>query len=461
MELTNAHFLVVGLGISGLAVTRFLTSRGATAAVTDRRRAGEIGDRVREVREMGATTALGGHDPPLLDGVDGIILSPGVPHTLPFLEAARKKGIEVIGEIELAARFIQTPMVAVTGTNGKTTTTEWIGEMLRRSGRRVFVGGNIGAPLIGFVDREETADTAVVELSSFQLDTIQRFRPDVGVLLNISPDHLDRYADMAAYARSKVRIFENQRSGDVAVLNGADSWSGSLSGWIPATVTRRTFRSDGGAADAEVRDGAPPLPPRLMVRGMDGDEATFDLSGVKPAGRHNRENLAAAALAALHSGATPDGVQAAIDRFQGPGHRLAHVATIDGVRFYNDSKATNVDAVARALTAFDAPILLIMGGRTKGGGFKALAGPVRERVKGLFLLGEAAGALKADLGDLVPTRKTATMDEAVREAFRAARPGDVVLLSPACASFDQYASYAERGEDFCRCVSGQTPFRDR
>ncbi len=454
--MSGKRFLVVGMGVSGVAVTRFLTARGAEATVTDRREAGEIGDAVREVREMGAATALGGHDLALLDGIDAVILSPGVPHTLPFLETARSRGIEVLGEIELAARSIRTPMIAVTGTNGKTTTTEWIGEMLRRSGKNVFVGGNIGAPLIGFVDEGEPAETAVVELSSFQLDTIQRFRPDVAVLLNITPDHLDRYADMDAYRRSKARIFENQQEGDVAILNGADSGIVSLAGRMPEGVIRRFFRSDGAAADGGIRDG------ELVVRNPRGEgEIRFDLSRMRLAGRHNLENLAAAALAALHGGASPSGIQSAIDRFEGLGHRLMHVATIEGVRFYDDSKATNVDAAARALEAFDEPILLIMGGRTKGGGFCSLADPVRERVKGLFLLGEAADRLEADLGGLAPIRRTASMDEAVRAAFLAADPGDVVLLSPACASFDMYTSYARRGEDFCRCVTEQTPFRGR
>ena len=460
-RIAGKHFLVVGLGISGLAATRFLRARGAAATVTDRRKAEEIGDAVREVREMGAATALGGHDTALLNGIDAVVLSPGVPHTIPFLETARERGIEVIGEIELAARFLQVPMAAVTGTNGKTTTTEWIGEMLRRSGKHVFVGGNIGAPLIGLAHDGDRVDAAVVELSSFQLDTIRTFRPHVAALLNITPDHLDRYDDMDAYARSKARIFENQRTGDAAIFNGADPRIGSIADRIPAGATRRTFRSDGGPADAVICAGAKHLSPRLVIQGTDGDEIPFDLSGVKLAGRHNLENLAAAALAALHAGATPSGIQAAIDGFRGLVHRLTPVAEIDGVRFYDDSKATNVDAAARALEAFHSPILLIMGGRTKGGGFKSLADAVEKRVKGLFLMGEAAGMLKADLGDRVPTRTAADMDDAVRAAFRAAGPGDVVLLSPACASFDRYASYAQRGEDFHRCVSELKPSGDR
>ncbi len=467
MEIRGNHFLVAGLGVSGLAVTRFLTTRGGRVTVTDRRGEDEIGDAVREIRAMGAATALGGHDPGILGNagaVSGVILSPGVPHTLPFLASARDRGIEVMGEIELAARFIETPLAAVTGTNGKTTTTEWIGEMLRRSGRTVFVGGNIGTPLIGFADAGQPAGIAVVELSSFQLDTIQRFRPNVAVLLNITADHLDRYPDMAAYARSKARIFENQQEGDAAVLNGTDARTAALAEVIPAGVDRMFFRSDGSAADAGIRSGAKNAASLLVIRRPDGEELTFDLSrsGAKnaaplPPGRHNLENLAAAALAALCMGAVPSGIQAAINEFKAPDHRLTHVATIDGVRFYDDSKATNVDAVARALDAFDAPILLIMGGRTKGGGFRTLADAVRKKVKGLFLMGEAADVLKGDLGDRVPTRMTESMDEAVQEAFRTADPGDVVLLSPACASFDMYASYAQRGEDFRRCVIEQTP----
>jgi UDP-N-acetylmuramoylalanine--D-glutamate ligase len=463
-RIAGRHFLVVGLGVSGLAAARFLTAREGRVTAIDRGKDAEIGAAVRTVREMGAATVLGGHDPGILDDVgpvDGIILSPGVPHTLPFLETARDRGIDVMGEIELAGRFIRTPMAAVTGTNGKTTATEWIGEMLRRSGKTVFVGGNIGAPLIGFVHEGEPAETAVVELSSFQLDTIDRFRPEAAALLNITPDHLDRYADMEAYVRSKARIFENQRKGDAAVLNAADPRVAALADVIPPGVKRLFFRSDGAASDAAVRAEAERGSPLLAVRGDVDGETVFDLSGLRLAGRHNLENLAAAVLIARRMGAAAAGIQSAIDEFKGLGHRLMHVATIGGVRFYDDSKATNVDAAARALEAFDAPILLIMGGRTKGGGFRSLADAVRKRVKGLFLMGEAAHELKADLGDGVPVRMTGSMDEAVGAAFRAAAPGDVVLLSPACASFDMYDSYAQRGEDFCRCVSKQTPFRGR
>lgn len=439
VEIKNRHFLVVGLGISGVAATRFLISCGGRVTATDIRSADALCDTVREIQDLGAVTALGGHDPALLDDVDGVIISPGVPHYIPFLSNARDRGVPVIGEIELAARFIKTPVVAVTGTNGKTTVTEWIGDMLRRSGKQVFVGGNIGQPFIGFVQAGQPADVAVLELSSFQLDTIEQFRPDVAVLLNITPDHLDRYPSMDAYAWSKFRIFKNQGPGDAAVLNKADAWTATLAdvaGAIPQGVDRLFFSSQS----------------QFKAR-------------MKLTGRHNLENLAAANLAALLIGATPDGVQESIDNFAGLNHRLTYVATIHGVRFYNDSKATNVDAAARALEAFDAPVLLIMGGRTKGGGFASLAGVVRKRVKGLFLMGEAAETLKADIGCEVPTRMVGSMDEAVREAFSAADSGDVVLLSPACASFDMYASYAQRGEDFCRCVTEQKvtelPSRDR
>ena len=444
MNLAGRDILVVGLARSGIAAARFLARRGARVRATDQAPAERLGPAVAELGALGVELELGGHRPESFTGADLIVISPGVPHRMPLLDAARAAGVPVIGELELAARFIAEPIVAVTGTNGKTTVTELIGAMLAASGRRVFVGGNIGTPLIGYADDGPRAETVVAEVSSFQLDTIETFRPRVGVLLNITDDHLDRYPGFEAYARSKLRLFENQRPADSAVLNTGDAEIRSRAGSIAARVLAFNAPRGDGAA---VVEGS-----TLRLRLPECDDARLELARFRLRGPHNRENAAAAALAALSAGASPDGVQAALDGFAASPHRLETVATVAGVEYVNDSKATNVDAVRRGLESFERPVVLIMGGQDKGGDFRLLADAARARGRALVLVGGARETIRAALGGVLPVHEAADMEDAVRRAAALAAPGDAVLLAPGCASFDRYANYLERGEDFRRAV---------
>jgi UDP-N-acetylmuramoylalanine--D-glutamate ligase len=444
MNLHRKRVLVVGLARTGVAAARFLHRRGATVRATDLSDESRLGPPVAELRAMGVALELGGHRTETFTTAEMIVLSPGVPHTLPALQAARDRGIPVIGEIELAARFIRQPIVAVTGTNGKTTTTELLGAMLAASGQRVFVGGNIGRPLIEYADAPMDAETVIAEVSSFQLDTIETFRPAVGVLLNITADHLDRYPDFEAYVAAKMRLFENQGAQDAAVLNAGDP---VIAAHADSICSRRLFfntSAPGAAADLKDRSLILRLPGRVPVE--------VELAGFRLRGAHNAENATAASLAALAAGASPAGIQAALNAFMPAAHRLETIARIGGVEYVNDSKATNVDAVRRGLACFRSPVVLIMGGVDKGGDFGLLADVVRRRGRGLVLLGASRDALRAALGGLLPTREAASMREAVRAARSLAAAGDAVLLAPGCASFDLYPNYQARGEDFRRAV---------
>ncbi|WP_246804374.1 UDP-N-acetylmuramoyl-L-alanine--D-glutamate ligase [Desulfosarcina cetonica] len=376
---------------------------------------------------------------------DLVVLSPGVPHTQPMLEPAWAAGIPVIGEMELASVFVKAPIIAVTGTNGKTTTTELLGQMLKNSGKRVFVGGNIGTPLIAYADGAHgVADVIVAETSSFQLDTTVSFRPATSVLLNITDDHLDRYAGFSAYAESKWRIFKNQEPEDAAVLNAMDATVVKMMETHALRSRRRLF------SHVPVVQGARIQKDRIAVVENRRTTVVFDLAKCHLVGPHNRENIAAACLAALEHGATLAGIQQTIDTFRGLPHRVETVGFVRGIRFVNDSKATNVDAVKRALECFDGPVVLILGGQNKKGDFNRLKTIVRQRVKTLVALGEARDEIVTALaGD--PQQgviEAGSMEEAVAKALSAAVAGDVVLLSPACASFDMFDNYAHRGECF-------------
>jgi UDP-N-acetylmuramoylalanine--D-glutamate ligase len=460
VEIENKKAVVVGCGKTGRSTATFLARRGARVTVTDAAAASVFKDAAPGLSNLGVALEFGGHRPETFAGADMIIVSPGVSHTIAPLAAARAAGTPVMGEIELAFRFITAPILAVTGTNGKSTVTLLAGEMLKASGLKVFVGGNLGTPLIDSVEADTPPDRIVAEISSFQLDTIDSFRPAVAVLLNITDDHLDRYPDAEAYARSKGKIFMNQGPADTAVINMADP------------VTRRIF--DERCADA-VHE-----PPRRFIYGMDADQEQPEgrkadgrawISGrelwfetpewgvfsvpradIVLSGRHNLENICAAGLAVLAAGGTPEGVTAAVRGFTGLPHRVQHVDTVNGVQYIDDSKATNVDAAARALEAFDNPVVLIMGGRDKGGSYAPLKSRFAGRVRHLVVLGEAAAKIAAELKDAAPITRAATMDAAVLAAGAVAVSGDTVLLSPACSSFDMYESYARRGEDFARAV---------
>ena len=449
LRLDGQRVLVVGLARSGVAAARVAAARGARVTVTDRRAATELAS---AVEQLGAAVqfALGGHDAADFTGADLVVVSPGVPLALPEIQAARRQGVPVLAEVELASRLLPgLPLVAITGTNGKSTTTALAGALLGRD-RRVFVGGNLGTPLCELVLSGEAVDAAVVELSSFQLEGIERLRPAVGAVLNVTPDHLDRYRDLTDYALAKARLFLNQQHGDVAVGNARDALSLALAG-----SSRGALLTFGFGAPARRGARAPERGEELLLSAGEGAPERYLVRARSLRGRHNLENAMAAALCARAMGVPGREVQAALDAFPGLPHRLELVRERQGVEWVNDSKATNVDSTQVGLAAFPAGrphVLLVLGGRGKRAPYAPLRALFPGRVKALLTIGEDAPAIERELSDLAPTESVGTLAAAVRRAAELARPGDVVLLSPACASYDQFRSYEHRGETFRRLV---------
>ena len=451
MELNGKNVLVVGLGASGRATAAFLKHRGAHVTATDTASEEELGNIVGDLQGRGINLELGAHRRQSFETADLVVISPGVPHTIAPIAGARACGVPAIGEVELACRFITEPIVAITGTNGKTTTTSLVGSMLEQSGIDTFVGGNIGAPLIGYVDSDRKAQRVVAEISSFQLDTIETFRPEVAVLLNIADDHLDRYTDFADYARSKVRIFENQTAENTAILNVNDKFINQLTQQIKAHKLFFRHAKESESRD-EILEGALIQKKKISFQSKRFPQAkgAIKKSRINLKGIHNIENAAAAALAAFAAGGSLKGIKAALEEYPGLPHRLEYIGTLDDVSYFNDSKATNTAAVLRALESFHEPVILILGGRNKGGNFLDLKDMISARVKQIIAIGEATEEIIDTLGQLVDIHRAASMQAAIRAGRDSAGPGDVVLLSPACASFDMYESYAQRGEDFRR-----------
>ncbi len=443
-DFRDRNALVVGLGRTGLAVAEFLRRQGARVTITDQLPATDLGAAVDAARKLGCSLKLAGHPAEVFSNAELIVVSPGVPLDLPPLLEAKNKTVPITGELELASRFLRLPVVAISGTNGKTTTTELVGDMLRRSGKRVFVGGNIGNPLITILQAEEGFDVAVVEVSSFQLDSMETFHPQVAVLLNISEDHLDRYDSFADYVASKCRLFANQAVDDTAVVPARDPLIGKH-----CTIRSRqlNFSLTKPSAHAYLESG------KLISRIMPGPKRCYDLRRWQLAGNHNRQNLLAAVLAATCAGGEPGAIQRSIDNFNPLPHRMELTHHWRGIRFYNDSKATNVDSVVRSLESFTAPVILIAGGRDKEGSYAPLTTLVRQRVKMLVLMGEARFRLAKALGKLSCTVVVDDMEAAVQVALDGAAPGDVVLLSPGCSSFDLYENYQARGDHFRSLVT--------
>jgi UDP-N-acetylmuramoylalanine--D-glutamate ligase len=446
MELQQKKVLVVGLARTGVALCRFLAARGARVTVTDQAPPEALEEARREIAGLGVTEALGTalNQPPAWQDSDLIVLSPGVPPELDWLQAARKAGVPVWGELELAGRFIEKPLIAVSGTNGKTTTITLVGEFLQASGRKPLVGGNIGTPAISLLSRQPRADCLVLEVSSFQLDTAPSFHPQAAALLNLTPDHLDRYPSLAAYAASKAGLFRNQRAGDLKVLNADDAALAALDtgpGRVYHFSTRRPLTRGAWLANGSLH---------LKLAGAAIER--FPLSGIRLSGRHNLENVMASLLLSLDAGASPEACRRVLASFRGLPHRLEFVAEVERVEFYDDSKGTNVGAVAVSLGHFSKPVILIAGGRDKDSDFRLLSPLIKERVKALVLLGETRKRLAQTWKDLAPICLVNSMAEAVRRAYDLARPGEVVLLSPACASFDMFKDYAQRGETFQKLV---------
>jgi UDP-N-acetylmuramoylalanine--D-glutamate ligase len=446
MLLKNKHILVVGLGQSGFSVVRYLVREGARVTVSDRKKEADLDPgRVQEMKVLGVKMETGGHTMDTFIGSDQIIVSPGVPLDFAPLVAARERGIPVTGEMDLAVQMISSPIVAVTGTNGKSTVTAFVGALLKNAGHKVFVGGNLGPPLIAYAAAGSPADVAVVEVSSFQLDTMEGFSPLVSVLLNISPDHLDRYPNYEAYVQSKLKIFKNQGSGDFAILNDDDERLSSFAPRPEITVLRYGLKKkDHRLAFSEGKG---------IRAGLPGKESHFfDLQKSSLPGRHNVENMMAAALAGLALNVEPPVIQSTMDQFQGLPHRLELSGRIREVDFYDDSKATNVDAAIRSMSSFDRPIVLIAGGRHKGSDYAPLVRVAEGRVKKAFLMGESKQLMAEAFEGKIPYATAHDMDDAVTKAFCVAKAHDVILLAPACSSFDMFTDYAHRGRAFKEAV---------
>src|SRR5580658_1258762 len=456
MELKDKRVLVVGLGKSGVASALFLKAHGARVTVSDTKSGDELRNEIPSLLDHGITVETGGHGERTFRVQDLIVVSPGVPADLPMLAQARSMGEAVIGEIELAARFLPGPIVAITGSNGKTTTTTLTGEILTAGGIPTRVGGNIGTPAISLADRATRETAIVLEVSSFQLETIQTFRPKVAVVLNVTPDHLDRHRTFEAYVDAKARIFQNQRGDDFAVLNEDDLTCVTMAERTRAQVFWFSRQK-------EVKQGAWVREGNILFRDGRAEAKTSQreimlVSEIPLKGAHNLENALAAVCAGALMGCAPEKIRQAVREFKAVEHRLEFVATIRGVDYYNDSKATNVDATIKALESFPANIHLILGGKDKGSDYTVLNDLLRQRVKRVYTIGVAAGKIESQIGSSksggVEVVHAETLENAVRKANAVAEPGDVVLLAPACASFDQFKNYEHRGQAFKEIVRG-------
>src|SRR6266404_5112214 len=441
MELKNKRVLVVGLARTGVATALFCAARGAAVTATDSRSEAEIGDETAaKLRAANVTLELGGHQENTFLQQDLIIPSPGVPADAPLLQAARAKGVAIWSEIELAYRFRQGKLVGITGSNGKTTTTSLVEHILRSASFPTILAGNIGTPLIACVERMTPETLTVVDLSSFQLELIQSFRTDISVFLNLTPDHLDRHHNLESYAKAKARIFENQREEDFAILNADDP------GTTPLAPTRPHvywFSRKQRAAQGAFLHGDD-----IVFRNEGREEVVLQRQEVPLPGAHNLENALAAIAAARIAGVGAKAIAEGVRSFAGVEHRLEFVREINGIRYYNDSKATNVDATLKALDAFPARILVILGGKDKGSDYTLLQTPLRERAVLALLIGAAADKIESQIAGSVAIERAGTLDHAVEIASQAARSGDIVLLAPACASFDQFQNYEHRGRVF-------------
>ncbi|MGP8174193.1 MAG: UDP-N-acetylmuramoyl-L-alanine--D-glutamate ligase [Terracidiphilus sp.] len=448
MELKGKKVLVVGLGKSGLAAALFLRRRGAQVTVSDIRSAEALAKEIPALIEEGIMVETGGHGLLTFRRQDLIVVSPGVPLDTPELAQVRSFGLPVIGELELAARFLKGRMLAITGSNGKTTTTALVGEILSKAGIPSLVGGNIGVPVVALIDSSTDETWSVLEVSSFQLETTDQFHPAIAVILNITPDHLDRHGSFENYCAAKERIFARQTAEDFLVLNADNERVAEAAARAPAMVYWFSI-------EHTVEQGAWLDNGYVVYRPAKGaaTEQVMPLSEIPLKGAHNVENVLAAVVAARLAGATADSIRQAIESFQAVEHRLEFVARIDGVEYYNDSKATNVDATAKAVAAFDSGIHLILGGKDKGSPYTVLAPLLRERVRAVYTIGSAAAKIESELRGVVSIHSCVTLDNAVGAAAAAARPGEVVLLAPACASFDQFESYEHRGRVFKELVA--------
>jgi len=444
-DLQGKRVLVVGLARTGVAASLFCSARGARVTATDEKPEAELAETAARLRLTGVNLELGAHWPDMVLGQDLIVVSPGVRANLPALELARASGIPVWSEIELAWRFLRGRLVALTGSNGKTTTTSVVSHILQTAGIATLVGGNLGIPLVSLVESSTDSTVTVAEISSFQLETIADFRPDIGVLLNLTPDHLDRHGSFEDYARAKLRIFENQLEQDAAVLNADDF---EVTRRLPLRPHVFWF-----SRRKRVAEGAFLENDHLVIRIGGSEVAVARREEIRLRGDHNVENILAACAASRLAGAEPAAIASGVKTFWGVEHRLEFVAEIAGIKFYNDSKATNVDATLRAVEAFPGPLVVILGGKDKGSPYTILREPLGRRARLVILIGAAAGKIAAQLGDAAPVEQAGTLDRAVELAMEHAKPGDVVLLAPACSSFDQFENFEHRGRVFKNLVA--------
>jgi UDP-N-acetylmuramoylalanine--D-glutamate ligase len=436
--LKGKKIVIVGLARTGVAAARFLVGRGAEVVITDIKTKEELGQSIEGLKGLDIKYELGGHEVSSFTSADMVLVSPGVPLTIDPIKEAIEAGVEVIGDIELASRYIKAPVLGVTGTNGKSTVTTLLGEVLTKAGKRTYVGGNIGNPLVNAID--EDIDFAVTELSSFQLEAIKTFRPWVSLLLNLAPDHLDRYENVEEYYQAKVRVFKNQGLGDYAVVNWDDQL---VKRWVKGVKAELVPYSTREKLDKGVW-----LEGQIVKVNVPGFIGEVDISSINIPGVHNKENMAAVIATAALCGCTQDTMKKATQEFTGLEHRIEFIRELEGVKWYNDSKATNIDSVRRALESFSGNIIWLAGGRNKGGDFSELIPLIKERVKHAILLGEAKKEIEGQIGGSVSYSVSDTLEDAASEAKKFSGLNDIVLFSPGCASFDMFTDYEDRGRAF-------------
>jgi len=444
IELKGKRVLVIGMARTGVATALFCASRGAMVTATDTRGAEDLGEAIEKLHEAGIRVQLGHYLVNILQEQELIVPSPGVPPDAPLLQEARALGLTIWSEVELADHFLYGTLIGITGSNGKTTTTALIEHILHAAEFSTVLAGNIGTPLIAHVGETTEQTITVAELSSFQLELIESFAPNIAVFLNLTPDHLDRHKTMAAYGAAKARIFENQTAADFAVLNADD---GASAAYAPARPQVLWF-----SRTAEVKQGAFVRNGQIVLRRDGRDQEILSVGDISLPGAHNLENVLAAVVATNLAGAQPAQIASGIRSFKGVEHRIEFVAEVQGVRYYNDSKATNVDATLKALNSFSGLILVILGGKDKDSDYTRLRDALREKAILALLIGAAADKIEKQIEGSVAIERAGTLENAVNSAFRAAHSGDIVLLAPACASFDQFQNYEHRGRVFKELV---------
>ncbi len=440
MDFTGKKIIIIGMGKTGIATARFLGNQGAKVVVTDEKQFDQWGGEFKQIAGE-KWLEVGDYNARVLEGADMVVPSPGVPPNSDLLVEAQKKNIPVVSEIELAYWFLKVPVIAVTGTNGKTTTTTLLGEILRRSGKKVFVGGNIGTPLIEYAETSQKDDFVVAEISSFQLQWIEKFRPFIAILLNITCDHINYHGSFAQYRRVKAGIFANQTKTDWAILNAADQEQDGIADATYAQIVKFSSK-DVLSQGIFIKDND-------IVLIMPGfNEEKYPLGIINLPGLHNVENVMAAIMAARLCGCSQKDIIAAVRAFSGLPHRIEFAGERNSIKFYDDSKGTNVGSVLRALETFTQPVILLLGGRDKDGDFESLKPLLKKKTKKVILFGEARNRIASLIGEDVPVLKKAGLREAIQSAYKDAQSGDVVLLSPGCASFDEFANYKDRGNFF-------------